>query len=55
MYDFLKKVPLFADLPESDLERLCELADEITIPAREELFAEGDPGDRAYVIKSGAL
>lgn len=55
MYDFLKKVPLFADLPESDLERLCELADEINIPAGKELFAEGDPGDKAYVIKSGAL
>ena len=55
MYDFLKKVPLFADLPESDLARLCEMVDEIRIPAGQELFAEGSPGDRAYVIKSGAL
>ena len=55
MYGFLKKVPLFADLPESDLARLCEMVDEIRIPAGQELFAEGSPGDRAYVIKSGAL
>ncbi len=55
MYDFLKKVPLFADLPESDLARLCEMVDEMRIPAGQELFAEGSPGDRAYVIKSGAL
>lgn len=55
MYDFLKKVPLFADLPQADLERLCEIVDEESIPAGQELFAEGSPGDKAYVIKTGAL
>ena len=53
--NFLKKVPLFADLPEADLDRLCELAEEIKLAAGEELFAEGSPGDKAYIIQVGEL
>ncbi len=55
MYDFLKKVPLFESLPEEDFERLCEWSEEIALPAGMELFHEGSPGDRAFVIKSGQL
>lgn len=54
-YGFLKKVPLFADLPEADMERLCELTEEVRLSAGEELFAEGSFGDKAYVIQDGAL
>lgn len=55
MYDFLKKVPLFANLPEEDLARLCEMVDEVHLQAGEELFAEGTLGDRAYVIQDGQI
>jgi signal transduction histidine kinase/predicted CoA-binding protein len=55
MYDFLKKVPLFANLPEDDLARLCEMVEEVQIKAGEELFSEGARGDRAYVIQDGQL
>lgn len=55
MFDFLKKVPLFAKLPPEDLERLCELVEEVKLPAGQILFSEGSPGDRAYVIKEGEL
>ncbi len=55
MYSFLKKVPLFADMPETDLERLCEMVDEVTLNVGQILFLEGSPGDRAYVIKEGQL
>jgi hypothetical protein len=41
MYDFLKKLPLFADLPEADLDRICEMVEEVYLPAGAELFAEG--------------
>jgi signal transduction histidine kinase/predicted CoA-binding protein len=54
-YEFLTKIPLFAGLPEADLERLCEMVSEIDAPAGTQLFAEGSPGDRAYVIKQGQL
>lgn len=55
MFDFLKKVPLFADLPDEDLERLCSLVTEETIPKDEILFTEGEIGDKAYVIMSGEI
>ena len=55
MFDFLRKIPLFADLPDEDLKHLCRLVEEVRISAGEELFAEGSPGDRAYVIRSGEL
>lgn len=55
MYNFLKKIPLFASLPEHDLDRLCEMVSEVNLPAGAELFAEGSPGDEAYVIKEGEI
>jgi signal transduction histidine kinase len=54
-YDFLRKVELFAELPEEDLMRLCEVVEEVHLPAGEELFAEGSPGDMAYVIEDGQV
>ena len=55
MYNFLKKIPLFTDLPREDLERLCEMVDEIALKPGEVLFLEGSPGDMAYIIKNGQL
>jgi signal transduction histidine kinase/predicted CoA-binding protein len=55
MYDFLRKVPLFASLHDSDLSRLCEMVERVTLPAGQTLFEEGSRGDRAYVIESGEL
>jgi signal transduction histidine kinase/predicted CoA-binding protein len=55
MYEFIRKVPIFSDLPEEDLERLCGMLVEVRLMAGEELFAEGAPGDRAYIIESGEL
>lgn len=55
MFDFLKKVPLFADLPDEDLDRLCAVATEENLSAGETLFTEGEIGDKTYVIESGEI
>ena len=55
MNDFLRKVPLFTDLPDEDLDRLCEVVSEVQLADGEMLFAEGDAGDSAYVIDQGQL
>ena len=55
MYDFLKKVPLFSDLSNEDLERLCEMVTEVFLPAGGELFTEGSMGNQAFVIKEGQI
>ena len=55
IFDFLQKVPLFADLPEEDLIEICKEVEEVSLPKGEQLFAEGDQGDKAYVIQEGDL
>jgi signal transduction histidine kinase/predicted CoA-binding protein len=55
VYEFLKKVPLFAGMSEEDFARLCEMVEEVQLPAGAQLFAEGSPGMRAYVIEDGEL
>ena len=53
--DFLRKVPLFAELPDADLKRLCSMIKEVALAPGEALFAEGDPGEEAYVIAEGEI
>src|SRR5204862_5389879 len=53
--DFLRKVPLFAELPDADLRRLCAMIKEVKLAPGETLFAEGDPGEEAYVIAEGEI
>ncbi|RPI32519.1 MAG: histidine kinase [Chloroflexota bacterium] len=53
--EFLKKIPLFSSLPDEDLERLCEMVDEIRVSPGDLLFSEGSPGDKAYIIKEGEI
>ena len=53
--EFLTKVSLFSNLPEADFDRICGIVEEVRLAAGEELFAEGNPGDRAFVIKEGQL
>jgi signal transduction histidine kinase len=55
MYDFLRTVDLFAELSDSDLRSLSENISELHLATGEDLFAEGDPGDRAYIIREGKL
>ncbi len=53
--EFLEKISLFSNLPETDFGRVCGMVEEVRLSAGEELFAEGSPGDRAYIIKEGQL
>jgi len=51
----LAAVPLFAGLSADDLERLCRGARDVTVGRGEQLFAEGDPGEEAFVITAGEI
>jgi signal transduction histidine kinase len=42
-------------ISESDLERMAEGCEQISLSAGEELFAEGSPGDYAYIVREGTL
>lgn len=51
--NFLRKLPLFESLPPEDLDRLCEMAEELVFQRGEVMMEEGDPGDALYVIREG--
>ncbi len=48
-------VPLFRDLTDEAFEKLAEIGEERAVPARTELFREGDPGDALYCILEGQI
>jgi signal transduction histidine kinase len=55
MFERLRRVPLFADLPEDDLARICADVTPLRLAAGEHLFEEGDAADAAYVVTDGEV
>ncbi len=53
MFDELRKISLFADLSEGDLERLYQMAETVSIPAGDLVLREGDQGDSLFVVLDG--
>lgn len=51
----IRKSPLLGGMSETVLARLLERAELVEIGAGATLIRQGDPGDKAYVILSGAL
>ncbi len=51
----LRRVPLFADLSDADVERVAELARERTYPKSSVILFEDDPGDALYVVVTGRV
>jgi hypothetical protein len=46
---------IFSPLPEPTLEQLAEGLEEVDAPAGKEVVRQGEPGDRFYLVKDGAL
>ena len=55
MTNLLSRIPLFADLPENELETLVRSLTVVELKPRDILFREGDVGEHLYVIVDGAL
>jgi signal transduction histidine kinase len=53
--DLLRRLPLFAEVPDSELARLAPLACEVTIQAGDVLMEEGTPADAFYLVLEGRL
>lgn len=51
--DALRRVPLFAGLPEGQLAWIAERGAEVRLPAGARLATEGDPADGLYVVLEG--
>jgi HEAT repeat protein len=52
---FLKRVPLFANLPPAELKQVAAIADEHLFVDGEVIAQQGEPGDELYVIVSGKV
>ncbi len=55
MKDFLRKIPLFADLDGGQLEQLASLVKEEHHPAYKLIFREGDGVDAFYIVREGMV
>ena len=53
--EFLRRLPLFAGLPEDDLDLLYQAAEPVSVPAGELVMEEGEPGDALYVVLDGEV
>ncbi len=53
--DVLRRVPLFSDLSEADLQRFAEVAREREYPKNSVILFEDDPGDALYIVSSGQV
>jgi CRP-like cAMP-binding protein len=53
--ELLGRVPLFRGLPDTELWSMAALARPKALAKNENLFREGDPGDRFYVVYSGSV
>jgi len=55
MIELLKKINLFENLSEPELEKILRICMKQTFAKGAVIFKEGDPGDRCYIITSGAV
>jgi sigma-B regulation protein RsbU (phosphoserine phosphatase) len=53
--NLLSRIPLFADLPPGELDKLLHILGTSEMRDREILFEEGDPGEHFYVVMKGEL
>jgi predicted MFS family arabinose efflux permease len=53
--ELLRSIPMFAPLPPATLEELASSLEPVRVAAGAEVFRQGDPGDRFYVIGDGEV
>ena len=53
--EIIKRSPLFLDVSDASIERLCEVVSEIDISAGYNIIKDGEMGNCLYLIKSGTV
>jgi CRP/FNR family cyclic AMP-dependent transcriptional regulator len=53
--EMLRRIPLFADLHEKDLQMMYRLASSQRFPRGATIFFEEDPGDALYIVLQGMV
>ncbi|MBS0018771.1 MAG: Crp/Fnr family transcriptional regulator [Arthrospira sp. PLM2.Bin9] len=52
---FVRKVPIFQELRDDFLVRLASVMDELSFPANQSIFTEGQEGRSLYIVVSGQV
>jgi HEAT repeat protein len=52
---FLRRVPLFDELPGDDLRQIAAILEPVQLPAGHVIFEKGDPGEDLYLIATGEV
>jgi HEAT repeat protein len=52
---FLRRVPLFADLPPADLKQVAAISSEMLFADGQIIARQGDPGSELYILASGEV
>jgi CRP/FNR family transcriptional regulator len=52
--ELLRRVPLFSELSQPELERIAQVAVPRSFPPDTRVFHEGDPGDACYIVREGS-
>lgn len=55
MLELLKKIHLFENLSESELEKILKICVKQSFAKDAVIFKEGEPGDRCYIITIGSV
>ncbi len=55
MLELLKKINLFENLSEHELEKILKICKKQSFARDAVIFKEGEPGDRCYIITSGSV
>jgi signal transduction histidine kinase len=55
MLENIRQGPLFANLPEDQVQRVLERGGEVVLQSGEVLFSEGDPAHYFYILLEGSL
>ena len=52
--ELLRRVPLFSELDDPELERIAQVAIPRQFPDDTRVFHEGDPGDACFIVRTGS-
>jgi CRP-like cAMP-binding protein len=53
--EILRRYPYFATLRDESLKDIAMMAEEVTVPAGQRMFGEGEPADFLYIIIRGEV
>ncbi len=53
--EILRRYPYFATVRDESLKEIAMMAEEVTVPAGQRMFNEGDPANALYIITRGEV